>query len=299
MNKNKNFIVLSIFIYLAIFISLGILEIFLFSTDLSKVQTAEFWITNFFKSLLTFGAYFATALNRYALLDLTEIEYNEIETSIKKHRVKLIDDSFRGYINSLNKAEKTSTWQNKISSKLTKHVSRISKRVSRDMLKNEHNNYKRYTVRYLKKEARLKEWLTTEWIDKNLRFKKIKYPEVLVSEVINGSTSTKTSRSRLTRNPLSSQIYSKVIIVFVTILLNGLLALLVFDGTKDIGVLLAKLLLDLVMIGTNVFAGFLAANQAHKTKIVTATERLEIIFAYLKTLNENKNIIEGSVKVNE
>jgi hypothetical protein len=280
--KNYSMIIFSVLIYIFILLITGMFKIFVFDTDTSVVSTWDFWIEQIITSIMYFSAYLATANLRYSIAEYKEEEYKEIEASIRKHRPKLIGSTFRTHIETLDMQSKISTWKNKVETQLSNHLRKTTKKVSIELVNKPENEWSWRTRRFARKEKMLNEYLTDEWINKNLRFRPLKYPEITVSEIINGTLRTSTSKSMLERNHLGTQIRKRFIFVFASIFASTIWAILIFREVLNPLDVIAQIIFTLAMIVINIIFGYIAAGFAHRSRIVAATERLEIIINYLK-----------------
>lgn len=281
-SKNTSLIVFSILIYIGILAVVGMFQIFIFDTDISKVSTSEWWIEQGITSLMYFSAYLATAILRYSVSELNEPQYITLEASITKHRPRLIGNAFRNYIERLDFINKKDTWKNKIQTKLANHVKKITKKQAIQIANLEENKWSFWTRRYVKRERLLKEYMTEEWINKNLRWRPLKYPEITVSEVVNGTLRMKSKGSMLERNHLGKQLFKKLIFVFGSIVASVIWAILIFQEVLNPLDVIAQIIFTLILLLVNIITGYFAAGVAHKGRIIATTERLGIIVDFLK-----------------
>lgn len=278
---NVALIIFSIFIYLAIVAILGLFQIFIFDTDLAQVMTVDFWVEQAITSSMYFSAYIATAILRFTWLEVKESEFLMLDGSIQSNRSKLIGNRFRTYINDLDFSNKKETWKVKYQSKLENLSRKIWKKVSRELTNKPEAEWSFWTRRYKKKEDKFKKYLSDEWINENLKFKRLKYPEITVSEVINGTMKPKTRRSMINRKFLSTQIFQKLIFVFISIIGTAIWSILVFSEMLNPLDIIGTIIFTLAMLLINILTGYFAGGIAHKARIVATTERLELILDFI------------------
>jgi hypothetical protein len=281
-NRNTSMKLFSVLIYVTILAIVGMFKIFVFDTDISAVGTWDFWIEQSITSVMYFSAYLATANLRYSTAEFKEAEYVEIESAIRKYRPKLIGSTFRCHIELLDMNSKKATWKNKIETELSNHLKKTSKKVAIELVNKKEEEWSSSTRRFIRKEKMLNEYLTDGWINKNLRFRPLKYPEITVSEIINGTLRMSTSGSMLERNHLGNQIKRRFIFVFASIVASAIWAVLIFREVLNPLDVIAQIIFTLAMLLVNIIFGYIAAGFAHRSRIVAATERLEIIINYIK-----------------
>jgi hypothetical protein len=243
-----------------------------------------------------FAAYLSTTLLRYNVLELKEPEYNALNNSIQKHRGKLIGNNFRTYINDIDFSNKKDTWKNKYQAKLENLTRKVRKKVSRQLTELPEDKWSFWAKRYKKKEDRFKRYLADDWINSNLKFRRLKYPEITVSEVINGTMKYKARRSMINRNHLTKQLLGKLIFVFISMLATAIWSILVFTEFVNPLTIIGMIIFTLAMLLVNILTGYFAGGIAHKLRVISTTERLEIIinfldspFAHIKETNPEKD----------
>lgn len=277
--RNTGQVLVAIGIYVSVAIMLGIFNFFILSANGAELTFYSFWLPTLFGALMYLLVYIATATLRYSNQEFRDQEFVDIEESIIKHRPALIGNLFRTYINGIDFQNKRVTWEQKINTKLANHQLWLTHRMNTKIAR---NNYGWIVRAYLRKEERLKKYLTDDWINKFLKYKWLFYPRLTVSEVINGRMRATTRHSMLNRNHLASQISQKIFFVFLSLIGSALVATITITPNPDWFNIMFQLASMVFFIAVNTTTGFLAGTLAHKSRLNTSIERLEIISNYLK-----------------
>lgn len=216
----------------------------------------------------------------YDVLEVSDLTYIEIITSIDKASKKHRGARFNDTIDRLDFSFKREAWDRHIETLIFKHEIRIPKSVLLDMRENEENNFKKKTKKYISKLSRLEEMSTEEWIYKNLNIYKVKYPKITALEILYGEMEFTSEKTYLDRKPLSrvlTRSMPKSIISLAATTILGVLTIVQSDSGIGLAVAIGSILLILM---TNVLMGISIGYRGHKSRKTNANKRSEILINY-------------------
>lgn len=216
----------------------------------------------------------------YDVLEVSDLTYVEIITSIDKASKKHRGARFNDTIDRLDFSFKREAWDRHIETLIFKHEIRIPKSVLFDMRENEENNFKKKTKKYISKLSRLEEMSTEEWIYKNLNIYKVKYPKITALEILYGEMEFTSEKTYLDRKPLSrvlTRSMPKSIISLAATTVLGVLTIVQSDSGVGLAVAIGSILLILM---TNVLMGISIGYRGHKSRKTNANKRSEILINY-------------------
>lgn len=154
------------------------------------------------------------------------------------------------------------------------------KKVREDLLTKHPEQYRRITKRYLLKEQRLQEYLTTEWINSKLFLQKISYEAIEPNEVLFGSRKNKEKKSKLIRNPLGKNIGLKIGMIIPSLISTVIVSILERSDEANLGglsILILGLILTLLM---NTIVGITNGYKSHRMRLSNTRERFQIMTNY-------------------
>lgn len=281
-SKNASQILISVAMYIVVLGVLGIFNFCILSYNGVKLTFYSFWLPTIFTSIMYFLLYTSTANLRYATLENTDKDYVDNELSISRHLPNLIGERFRTHIYNLDFKNKRETWENKIRTKISNHASLMTLKLNYKITNVSENKWDLITRWYVRKRKRLELYLTDEWIKNNLKYKIMFYPRITVSEVLTGRLRNTTRTSMLNRHHLASQVSRRSIWVVLSLIGSAVVATIAIAPNPSWQNILIQLSSMALFSVVNIMSGFLAGNNAHKSRYNTSIERLEIITDYLK-----------------
>lgn len=216
----------------------------------------------------------------YDVLEVSDMNYMEIITSIDKASKKHRGARFNDTIDRLDFSFKREAWERHMETLIFKHEMKIPKSVLIDMRENNEDNFKRKTKRYIVKLSKLEHMTTDEWIEKNLNIYKVHYPKITALEILYGEMEFTSEKTYLDRKPLSRVLMRSLPKAFISLAATtilGVLTIVQSDTGVGLAVAIGSILLILM---TNVLMGISIGFRGHKSRKTNANKRSEILINY-------------------
>lgn len=300
MNNLKKNITSMIFHLLTFIITLGLIvgiDIYKFNFDWSKIT-----IPYLYTRMLLSAGYVLIRISisnfTYDIREVSDKTYVELMIDLQEASKRNRGSDFNDKISRFDYQNKKDTWIRLVEKDLFKHERNIPKKILIEMSSIEPESYSRKTKKWIKKKDLLEDMLTDEWIYKNLQIHDIKYPEILPSEVLYGSIEYIPNKSMLDRIPLKRIIIKSLPSTLFSLIATTILGTLVsIESESGVGLFVAIAGI-LVILTTNVSMGILNGLKAHKSRLMNANIRSEIMIDYKDGIYNNLPEVPKRSKLN-
>ena len=278
----KNKIISSIIYTLTYLTTLGLvigIDVWRFTLNYDDI-TIEFILNKSLIALLFTIISIVTTLMVYDILEVKDEEYSKLDKVLSTEAIQLMGPDFNEDIARLDWDEKKRAWIRKIGVKLFNLGKKAPKKVREDLLTKHPYQYREITKKYLIKEKRLKEYLTSDWINSKLFLQKINYETIEPNEVLFGTRKNKEKKSKLIRNPLGKNIGLKIGMIIPSLISTVLVSILQRSETDNLGglsILILGLILTLLM---NTIVGISNGYKSHRMRLSNTRERFQIMTNY-------------------
>lgn len=278
----KNKIISSIIYTLTYLITLGLvigIDVWRFTLNYDDI-TLEFILNKSLIALLFTIISIITTLMVYDILEVKDQEYSKLDKVLGTEAIQLMGPDFNNDIARLDWDEKKKAWRRKIDVKIFNLGKKAPKKVREDLLTKHPDQYRGITKKYLLKEERLKEYLTSEWINSKLFLQKINYEAIEPNEVLFGTRKNKEKKSKLIRNPLGKNIGLKIGMIIPSLISTVIVSILQRSEADNMGglsILILGLMLTLLM---NTIVGISNGYKSHRMRLSNTRERFQIMTNY-------------------
>lgn len=278
----KNKIISSIIYTLTYLTTLGLvigIDVWRFTLNYDDI-TIDFILNKSLIALLFTIISIVTTLMVYDILEVKDEEYSKLDKVLSTEAIQLMGPDFNNDIARLDWDEKKRAWIRKIDVKIFNLGNKAPKKVREDLLTKHPDQYLEITKKYLLKEKRLKEYLTSDWINSKLFLQKINYETIEPNEVLFGTRKNKEKKSKLIRNPLGKNIGLKIGMIIPSLISTVLVSILQRSETDNLGglsILILGLVLTLLM---NTIVGISNGYKSHRMRLSNTRERFQIMTNY-------------------
>ena len=275
----KNKLISSIIYTLTYLITLGLvigIDVWRFTLKYEDI-TIDFILNKSLIALLFTIISVVTTLLVYDLLEFKDKEYSKLDNVLSIEAIQLMGPDFNDDISRLDWDEKKRAWRRKIDVKIFNLGKKAPKRVREDLLTKHPDQYRGITKRYLLKEERLKEYLTSDWINSKLFLQKINYEAIEPNEVLFGTRKNREKKSKLIRNPLGKNIGLKIGMIIPSLISTVIASILQRSEGDNLGglsILILGLVLTLLM---NTIVGISNGYKSHRMRLSNTRERFQIM----------------------
>lgn len=275
----KNKLISSIIYTITYLITLGLvigIDVWRFTLNYDDI-TMEFILNKSLIAFLFTIISIVTTLMVYDILEVKDQEYSKLDKVLSTEAIQLMGPDFNDDIARLDWDEKKKAWRRKIDVKIFNLGKKAPKKVREDLLTKHPDQYRGITNRYLLKEQRLKEYMTTDWINSKLFLQKINYEAIEPNEVLFGTRKNKEKKSKLIRNPLGKNIGLKIGMIIPSLISTVIASILQRSDEAALGglsILILGLILTLLM---NTIVGITNGYKSHRMRLSNTRERFQIM----------------------
>lgn len=236
---------------------------------------------------------------RRLLSKATDVAYVMMLKIIGKFKSLQADNDFREMVKELDLKEKKDTWKLLAGLKFENHLQKESKKVLFERTehpdtstgKANRKHWSKRTLKFVKKEEKLKEQITDKWIDKHIKHINFRYPRITTTMILTGNTSVKISRmaiedvKRIKSKETTRRIITSIILLLFIAVLGSIVSLTfqydIWKAFKDVLVYMIAVVFSFVW-------AVMSSNDIHKSRELELEDRLGYIQKFVGRDEINK-----------